>query len=372
MLTDEFEIVQARYQSARAVRLPQPFSDSSMGPFQSRSFATISLMDADGTWGHALTAGSRTLEALIGRLLTAGRRSYSEHYSALYWSVRNSGFRGPDASTVGTLDLALHDLAARRRGIPLHRMLGATRDFVWAYASGGSTHLSHEELVREMLGYAEQGFSTLKMKVARDWGRFIEDDVARVRAVRKAVGPDIRIAVDANQALSVEQAVDFANRIAEYNVAWFEEPVHSADLIALEAYASQAPIPAAVGESERSAKVFPSLVRAGARYLQPQPEKLASVDEWLAVSALAQQTGCELTLPGTPELGVLFAATAPEATLCEILFPLQAPPGAFFGRAPKRQGNRYLLGTEPGLPLEIDWARLSAEGNVESDTTWPS
>src|SRR5262249_39258048 len=133
--------------------------------------------------------------------------------------------------------------ASRRAGKPLHRFLDATRDWAAVYASGGGTNLTERELIDEMTGFVEQGFTTLKMKVGKNFGRLMDEDVARVKAVRKAVGADARLAVDANQTWSSDEALDFAKRIAGEKIAWFEEPVHSADLLEIRKVCKSSPIP---------------------------------------------------------------------------------------------------------------------------------
>lgn len=361
------EIVEARLRALAPVRLARPFWDATGGPFEAFSMASLTLRDADGGEGEAFVAGLPFLESiLIPSLLRAGPRPYDQLYRALYWSIRNAGFRGPAAGALGCVDLALHDLAARRARLPLHRLLGATRDFAAVYGSGGGTGLTERELVEEMTALVAAGYRCVKMKV----GRAPEEDVRRVRAVRAAIGPDVRLAVDANQVFDADGALAFARRIADAEIAWFEEPVHSADLGALERYAAAAPIPAAVGESEMSARVFPALAHAGARHLQPMPAKLAGADEWLSVRDLAARGGLTLTLPGFPQQGATFAATAAEETACEYLVPVLGFIEGLLAVQPRISDGRCHLPDEPGLAARLDWARLGREGRIARDQRW--
>jgi L-alanine-DL-glutamate epimerase-like enolase superfamily enzyme len=102
-----------------------------MGPFTSAGLATILLADEDGQEGEAPITDLHSLEnVLLPALLKGQRRPYLEIFESLYWRIRNAGNRGPVAGALGALDLALHDLASRRVGLPLHRFLGARTDRV--------------------------------------------------------------------------------------------------------------------------------------------------------------------------------------------------------------------------------------------------
>lgn len=363
----QFDIVEVRLRALAPVRLARPFWDATGGPFETFALAAITVRDADGFEGEALAAGLPFLEAtVIPHLLRAGARPYAGLYPLLYWSVRNASFRGPAASAVGCVDLALHDLAARRVGRPLHRLLGATRDWVTVYGSGGGTGLSQRELVDEMTALAAAGYGCLKMKV----GRSPAEDLDRIKAVRAAIGPDVALAVDSNQIFSADEALAFAGQIAEHDIAWFEEPVHSADLLALRRYAATAPIPAALGESEMSSRVFPSLVEAGARHLQPMPAKLAGVAEWMTVRDLAARHGLALSCPGFPQQGAYLAATGAESLSCEYLFPVLGFVEDLFAVAPRIHNGRCQLGDEAGLATRLDWDRLAREDRVTRDQRW--
>jgi L-alanine-DL-glutamate epimerase-like enolase superfamily enzyme len=362
-------IVEARYRVIAPARLRRPFYDSTMGPFETFGISMLTLRDADGFEGEAPAGDIHVLEStLLPRLLSGQACDYSQMYRKLYWSIRNAGFRGPAARTLGSVDLALHDLAARRKRQPLHRFLGAERDWADAYASGGSTHLSERDLVEEMEGFARDGFQCVKMKVAKQFGSAMDEDVRRVRAVRAAIGPRVRLAVDANQAWNAEEATEFSRRIADQDIAWFEEPVHSADLNALRTYCGLGSIPAAVGESEACDKVFPSLVEAGAQHLQPT--QLSSVADWLFVRDLAATHRLSFSSGGISHVSCQPVATAAETAQTEILFPLIETIDPLLSSGPKMSGGRFLLPDTPGLAMRIDWDGLEKSGRIAADRAW--
>lgn len=368
--SEKFHILEARFRAMKPFPLPRPFQDSTMGPFETFGISTVWLRDADGFEGEAPFFDAAVLESiLLPRLLRDAPTPYPDLYFDLYWAIRNAGFRGPAASALGSVDLALHDLAARRAGKPLHRFLDATRDWAVVYASGGGTNLSERALIDEMTGFVTRGFTTLKMKVGKNFGRLMDEDVARVKAVRKALGADVRLAVDANQIWSSDEASEFAKRIAEEKIAWFEEPVHSADLLEIRRVCRSSPIPVAFGEAEISGKVFPVLAAAGVGHLQPSVF-LAGVDEWLLTRNVALRENLALSSGGYSQLTCQFVATAPEKAETELLVPIVGALDPFLEHKPELKAGRYHLTNDHGFSMRVAWERLAKEGRIATDKRW--
>lgn len=141
-------------------------------------------------------------------------------------AVRNLGRPGIASSAISAVDIALWDLKARLLDLPLARLLGVVRPAVPAYGSGGFTSYSRDQLQFQLRRWAEEGFSMVKMKV----GRHPEQDLDRMAAAREAIGPNVRLFVDANGAFTLKKAVAFAWAALEYQVTWFEEPLPSTEL----------------------------------------------------------------------------------------------------------------------------------------------
>jgi L-alanine-DL-glutamate epimerase-like enolase superfamily enzyme len=126
------------------------------------------------------------------------------------------GVAGVDATRSGTC-------AARPPGLNVARLIGACATAVPAYHSGGLwIGRSIDELQREAAGFIAQGWRAMKMRIGKPRA---EDDVARVRAVREAIGPDIGLMVDSNQQLTVPRAIRLGRMLEEFNLTWFEEPI---------------------------------------------------------------------------------------------------------------------------------------------------
>ncbi|TME99180.1 MAG: mandelate racemase/muconate lactonizing enzyme family protein [Chloroflexi bacterium] len=170
----------------------------------------------------------------------------------MFWRVRGFGRKGVAFCGISAVDIALWDLKAKIFGMPLYRLLGPYTDRVPIYGSGGWTSFSEAELVREQTGYVERGIPRVKMKVAKDFGRAEREDIRRLAAVRKAVGDDVEIYVDANNGYYAKQAIGMARHLADYDVKWFEEPVLADDIAGLAAIARAIEIPVATLRAART------------------------------------------------------------------------------------------------------------------------
>ena len=203
-------------------------------------------------------------------------------WNRMFWLVRGYGRKGLAFCAISAVDIALWDLKAKALGLPLYKLLGPYTDTVPIYGSGGWTNLSEKELIEEQLSYVERGISRIKMKVGKDFGTAEEEDIRRLAAVRKAVGDDVEIYVDANNGYYAKQAIRMAQRFEEYNVKWFEEPVLADDIDGLALVSRSINIPVATGEHEYTKFGFKDLIsRGGADIVQPDVGRVGGVTEWM-------------------------------------------------------------------------------------------
>ncbi len=145
------------------------------------------------------------------------------------WSEMNTvGHKGYSVAALSAIDTACWDLIGKAADQPLHKIFGACRDKVKTYASGGLwLSLDIDELVSEAQDFIDQGFRSMKIRLG---SAAMTDDVQRIRAVREAIGPNIELLADANQGLSVKQAIKLGRELAQFDLGWFEEPVAYNDL----------------------------------------------------------------------------------------------------------------------------------------------
>jgi L-alanine-DL-glutamate epimerase-like enolase superfamily enzyme len=141
-------------------------------------------------------------------------------WAAMARSVRNLGRPGVASMAISAVDVALWDLKAKLLELPLVTLLGAVRERVPVYGSGGFTTHSGERLAERCRRWVEQGIPRVKIKI----GRNADQDVRRVATAREAIGADAQLFVDANGAYPRKLALGQAHRFAECGVSWFEEP----------------------------------------------------------------------------------------------------------------------------------------------------
>ncbi|HEY4207794.1 MAG TPA: mandelate racemase/muconate lactonizing enzyme family protein [Puia sp.] len=350
-----------------------PFQDSTMGPFRSFNLSMLTIEDEEGNIGEGPVMASYVhilRHCIFPHLLHNRGMRYKDLYSRLYWSIRNEGFRGTASALLGQVDLALHDLACRRNGVSLQHYLLGTRSFAKAYGSGGGTNYSYADLEREMRYFMDQGFACVKMKVGMQFGRNMKQDVKRVKFVRGLIGKDVRLAVDANQIWTVQEALAFIRQVEDQDIAWFEEPVHSAGLSDIARLAAQTDISLSFGESERSGKLFPELKKAGVTHLQPSPTHLACVGEWLEVRDLAQRSGLAFSSGGYSLYTAALMATASDASQVEYLYPLMDGLREYFSEHPVLEKGCFILPEIPGIPIRVDWDRLERKDKILTHKVW--
>lgn len=257
-----------------------------------RTTIIVVEINAGDQVGIGYTYADESVATLIQKSLSKTLESKdafanTEIWSEMLWRVRNVGRPGTASMAISALDSALWDLKAKLLGLPLVVLLGKCRDRVPVYGSGGFTSYSIGQLQKQLAGWAAQGISMVKMKI----GSHPEDDLERVRAAREAIGPTVQLFVDANGAYSRKQALDMAERFAEFDVRWFEEPVSSDDLEGLRLIRDRAPsgMEIAAGEYGYDQYYFRHMIEAGAvDVLQADATRCEGVTGFLRASTLAQ------------------------------------------------------------------------------------
>lgn len=167
-----------------------------------------------------------------------------------------------------------------------------------AYTTGpGWLGYSDEKLQRLASEAVHDGFQQIKLKVGAD----IEDDKRRLALARKTVGPDIRIAVDANQRWDVDEAVEWMSQLAQFDLAWIEEPTSPDEVLGHAEIARRlAPMPVATGEHVQNRVIFKQMLQAGSlAVLQMDACRVGGVNENISILLLAAKFG----VPVCPHAG---------------------------------------------------------------------
>ncbi|MGD8875686.1 MAG: enolase C-terminal domain-like protein, partial [Gammaproteobacteria bacterium] len=262
---------------------------------------------AGGVWGCGYSYTDAAVAGLIQGTLAGivqGRDALAipAHWEAMTAAVRNLGHPGLCASAVAAVDTALWDLKARLLGVPLVDLLGACREPVPVYGSGGFTSYSRAQLQRQLADWVDAGIPRVKMKV----GTHPLADVGRVEAAREAIGAAAELYVDANGAYARKQALDFAVRFRERaGVSWFEEPVSSDDLAGLRLLRDRVPpgVEVTAGEYGYTPGYFRRMLAAGAvDVIQADATRCGGITGLLRVAALARAFQIPLSSHTAPAL----------------------------------------------------------------------
>jgi L-alanine-DL-glutamate epimerase-like enolase superfamily enzyme len=288
----------------------------------------VRVHDEDGLTGtgftYTMTGGVEAARAILDttftpQVLGLDLLAWDRVWHALWASTHRVG-RGVALTALSALDIAMWDLRARAAGLPLYRLLGAQRESVPVYGSGRATHaMSDEELVEGALAYVRDGYRAVKLRAG---ALGIERDLERVAAVRSAVGPGVQIMIDCNERLDLAQAQRLAQRLAEFDITWLEEPLVSDDVASHALLAARSPIPIAVGEHLQGRFEFKSyLDRGAAAVLMPDVPLTGGISEWIRIATLAEASGVAVTPHFLPELHVHLVAATKAATFLEH-FPL--------------------------------------------------
>ncbi|MGE8241470.1 enolase C-terminal domain-like protein [Sphingobacterium sp. GVS05A] len=350
-----------------------PFQDATMGPFPSFGISVIRIEDAEGFVGEAPVYNSYTniLETcLFPILFHCEGLTYAEFFPKLYWSIRNEGFKGAASALLGQVDMALYDLAARRRNLPLYRYIGGNRNSVKIYGSGGGTNYTLQQLEKEVALFLDAGVDCYKMKIGKDFGTNLAADIERVKYVRKLTGKDMRVAVDVNQIWSCAEVFRFLDAIGEDELAWLEEPIHSAAYDQIEELCKRTSVPVAYGESERTSKIFPMLANCGIKHLQPVPTQFGGIKEWMEVRDLCADRNLQLSSGGYSLYSSFLMTTAKETGMIEYLYSLMYGLEKYFLIRPSLENGQFHLPESDGLPVRINWDYCLKENKVLREQVW--
>jgi L-alanine-DL-glutamate epimerase-like enolase superfamily enzyme len=265
-------------------------------------------------WSYAAPAAAGVVRDVLAGVITGrGAFDITAAAEAMARAVRNIGRGGIAATAISAVDIALWDLKARLLGVPVTGLLGAARQDVPLYGSGGFTSYDEQQTREQLARWVDkERIPRVKIKIAESWGASERRDLARVALAREVIGPGTELYVDANGGYQASQAIRIAAQLAGYGVTWFEEPVSSQDLAGLAAVRAQAWPDVAAGEYSWSLADSARLIEAGAvDCLQLDVTRCGGVTEFLRAAALAAASNLQVSGHCAPSLHAQAGAAIP-------------------------------------------------------------
>ena len=277
-------------------------------------------------------------------------------WNDMYWRLRSYGNKGIGFSALSAVDVGLWDLKAKAVGLPLYKLLGAYTDSIPIYGSGGWTNLSEEGLLSEMSGYVENGIPRVKMKVAKDFGMSEREDLARVEAVRKALGDNVSLYIDANYGYYPKQAIYMAKEFEQFQVGWIEEPVLTDDVVGMAEVRRNTSIPIAAGELDSGKYKFRDLIAGGAVDIaQPDVGRVGGITEWMKVAHLAHAYNLMVAPHAYQSDHLHLACATPNLKGVEYLGHIHECETEWYKEIPQQRNGMWSpFPDRPGLGLELD------------------
>ena len=356
--------------------LERPFGWSN-GWISARVVGLLKIETDEGItgWGEGYVgARGDFVKQLFGDLLIGAdplnrNALWQGMFDRVYNGNNAGGFGG---SAISAVDIALWDIAGKAAGASVSDLLGGRiRDKVAVYATG--LYYTEGEfptrLLDEATMYVEFGFKGMKTKIG---GLPIAEDVRRVAAIRGAIGDDIRLMVDANQAYPAATAIRIGNQLADLDITWFEEPVNAKDVDAYLQVQAAVPMPVAGGENLRTRYEFKDFfARRAYDIAQPDVVNAGGITEMRNIAMTANSYGI-LVNPhvwGSPVMiaaSLHLASTIPPCPPAYEPRPYEQEPVMEFDRTPSgiregitaepfdQQDSFITVPTAPGLGVEID------------------
>ncbi|MFT4608567.1 MAG: L-alanine-DL-glutamate epimerase-like enolase superfamily enzyme [Chitinophagales bacterium] len=310
---------------------------------------------------YVFTLNGVRLKALHEMLLSFSHQveGRDPHYITQIWQdiwdeCNPIGHKGFSVAAMSAIDTACWDIVGKAANQPLHKIFGACRDSVKTYASGGLwLSQSIDECVVEAQSFIDAGFKSMKIRLGSP---NMTDDVHRVAAVREAIGADIELLADANQALVPKKAIKLGRLLEPYQLGWFEEPVIYNDLKGSAEVRRALDAPIAGGETEYTRYGMTDILEAGAvDVLMPDLQRIGGLSEMRRVAAIASVHNVPISTHIFTEHSICIAASEPNCLSVEHM-PWFSP---LFNETMEIKDGNILVPDRPGIGFSFDQTAIA-------------
>ena len=304
-----------------------------------------------GNGGSSVIALLR--DHLAPRLLGKDAEMVEEIWKDLFFLTHATSVGAITSIALCVIDTALWDRRCRAAALPLHVTAGGAQRRIPVYdTEGGWLHLKPGEVVENALAAKAKGFRGVKVKIGRP---HVSEDIARLSAVRKALGPAFDIMTDANQGFTVSEAIRRARHYEALDVLWFEEPLPAEDLNGHVLLSQSTSLPIAVGESLYHPSHFREYLQRGAcNIIQVDVGRVGGITPWLKVAHLAETFNVQVCPHYLMEIHLGLCCAVPNATWLEHIPQLD---DITTSRVVIQNGYA-MPSNQPGLGIEWDWKAI--------------